>query len=120
PNPHSRVALDARRDALGQRRVRVDWQLTALDRRTHRFAGQLFGDRLATACGSSFQPDDWVSNPGIAPVVHGTAHHIGTTRMAANPRDGVVDADCRVHGIDNLYVAGSSVFPTGGWAFPTF
>jgi len=51
--------------------------------------------------------------------VHGTAHHIGTTRMSASPSSGVVDPQCRVHGVDNLYVAGSSVFPTGGWAFPT-
>jgi choline dehydrogenase-like flavoprotein len=44
---------------------------------------------------------------------------MGTTRMHGDPTHGVVDADCRVHGIDNLYVAGSSVFPTGGFAHPT-
>ena len=44
---------------------------------------------------------------------------MGTTRMADDPRRGVVDADCRVHGLANLYIAGSSVFPTGGWANPT-
>jgi choline dehydrogenase-like flavoprotein len=48
-----------------------------------------------------------------------TYHYIGTTRMADDPRRGVVDADCRVHGILNLFVAGSSVFPTGGTANPT-
>ncbi len=48
------------------------------------------------------------------------AHHIGTTRMADDPRVGVVDRDARVHGVDNLFVAGSSVFPTGGHANPTF
>ena len=47
-------------------------------------------------------------------------HHMGTTRMAADPRDGVVDADCRVHGLSNLYIGGSSVFPTGGYANPTY
>ena len=52
--------------------------------------------------------------------MHGTAHHMGTTRMADSSLEGVVDRDCRVHGIDNLHLAGSSVFPTGGWAFPTF
>jgi choline dehydrogenase-like flavoprotein len=52
--------------------------------------------------------------------VHGTAHHLGTTRMAERADEGVVDRDCRVHGLANLHVAGSSVFPTGGWAFPTF
>ena len=57
--------------------------------------------------------------------VHGTNstwgfHHMGTTRMSTDPADGVVDPDCRVHGTDNLYVAGSSVFPTGSCANPTF
>ena len=55
-----------------------------------------------------------------APQLQGTAHHMGTTRMANDPVDGVVDRNLRVHGVDNLHVAGSSVFPTGGWAFPTF
>jgi len=51
--------------------------------------------------------------------MNGGFHHLGTTRMAADPRAGVVDADCRVHGVANLYIAGSSVFPTGGCANPT-
>ena len=51
--------------------------------------------------------------------MHISWHHMGTTRMAASPREGVVDADCRVHGTANLFVAGSSVFPTTGNANPT-
>ena len=47
-------------------------------------------------------------------------HHMGTTRMSANPAEGVVDPHCQVHGVSNLYVAGSSVFPTVGMANPTF
>ena len=46
-------------------------------------------------------------------------HHMGTTRMATSPREGVVDANCRVHGMTNFFVAGSSVFPTSGHANPT-
>ena len=49
----------------------------------------------------------------------GGKHHIGTTRMHVDPKQGVVDPDCRVHGLSNLYVAGSSVFPTSGYANPT-
>jgi choline dehydrogenase-like flavoprotein len=49
----------------------------------------------------------------------GGKHHIGTTRMHADPKQGVVDPDCRIHGLANLYVAGSSVFPTSGYANPT-
>jgi choline dehydrogenase-like flavoprotein len=56
----------------------------------------------------------------ILPGANGDYHHIGTTRMHDNPRLGVVDKDCKVHGLANLFVAGSSVFPTGGFANPTF
>jgi choline dehydrogenase-like flavoprotein len=49
----------------------------------------------------------------------GCWHHMGTTRMHADPRQGVVDAQCRVHGIENLFIAGSSVFPTCGADMPT-
>ena len=120
PNPDSRISLDDRLDALGQRRVRVDWRLTDLDRATHRVAAKLFGTELARVHSGQFVPDPWVEDPAGAPALHGTAHHLGTTRMSANPHDGVVNRHCRVHGIDNLYVAGSSVFPIGSWAYPTF
>jgi choline dehydrogenase-like flavoprotein len=46
-------------------------------------------------------------------------HHMGTTRMHSDPKRGVVDGNCRVHGVSNLYIAGSSVFPTSGHANPT-
>ena len=46
-------------------------------------------------------------------------HHMGTTRMSDNPQTGVVDANCKVHGINNLYIAGSSCYPTGGSVNPT-
>ena len=49
----------------------------------------------------------------------GTFHHMGTTRMHEDPKQGVVDANCKMHGIANLFVAGSSVYTTGGYANPT-
>jgi Choline dehydrogenase and related flavoproteins len=79
-----------------------------------------FGAELAHACGGRFEAEPWLADADGTPQVRGTAHHLGTTRMADDPRHGVVDRDCRVHGMANLHVAGSSVFPTGGWAFPTF
>ena len=121
PNPDSRVTLGEECDALGQRKVCVDWRLTPLDCHTYRTAARLFGNELARACDGRFQPEAWVEQDDDAvPPVYGTSHHLGTTRMADTPDKGVVDSHCRVHGVDNLYVAGSSVFPTGGWAFPTF
>ena len=121
PNPDSRVTLGDRIDALGQREVRLDWRLTDLDRHTYEVAAMSFAAELARLGLGRIQLDPWL-RPGGSPFegMGGAAHHMGTTRMSDDPATGVVDADCRVHGIDNLYVAGSSVFPTGGWAFPTF
>lgn len=120
PNPDSRILLGDDRDELGQRKVCLDWRLSALDRHTHRTAAMVFGEQLARACNGRFVPDPALLGPAGELRVVGTSHHIGTTRMASQARDGVVDPDCRVHGLDNLYCAGSSVFPTAGWAFPTF
>jgi choline dehydrogenase-like flavoprotein len=120
PNRDSRIVLDDKRDVLGLRRVSVDWRLTDLDRHTHRALTALTGDRLAEACGGHFEAAPWITDIDAPSDVHGTAHHMGTTRMADDPTQGVVDTQGKVHGMENLHVAGSSVFPTGGWAFPTF
>ena len=121
PNPDSRVTLGNEVDALGQRKVCVDWRLTELDWHTYRTAAGLFGTELAKSCGGKFELEPWLREGSDAkPQLRGTAHHLGTTRMSEDPHLGVVDRQCRVHGVDNLYVVGSSVFPTGGWAFPTF
>jgi choline dehydrogenase-like flavoprotein len=120
PNPASRIRLGSEPDALGQPKVCVDWQLTELDRHTYRASARLFGERLARACGGSFEIEPWLGDEHAPAQVRGTAHHLGTTRMADDPQHGVVDRHGRVHGIGNLHMAGSSVFPTGGWAFPTF
>jgi choline dehydrogenase-like flavoprotein len=120
PNRDSRITLGDARDALGQRKVRVDWRINDSDFDSYRTSAALFGAEAARGCGGHFEPAAWVKDPTLRPEIHGTAHHIGTTRMSTRPEDGVVDPDCKVHGIANLHVAGSSVFPTGGWAFPTF
>lgn len=118
PNRDSRVTLDDRTDALGVPRVRLHWQLTAADvesfRQTQRiWARELVGERGQLDGLPPNGSDDWLDG-----LVAG-GHHIGTTRMHKDPRLGVVNEHGRVHGIDNLYVAGSSVFPTAGWAPPT-
>ena len=60
-----------------------------------------------------------LDRPGDLPELLDMKHPMGTTRMSGSPATGVVDSNCRVHGVSNLYVAGSSVFPTGGHANPT-
>ncbi|MFT4255977.1 MAG: GMC oxidoreductase [Pseudoxanthomonas sp.] len=121
PNPDSRVQLAADTDALGLRKASVDWRLTPLDWHTYRTTARIVGEELARVGAGRFEPESWLQAGNDAtPGLQGTSHHIGTTRMDPDPHRGVVDLDSRVHGVDNLYVAGSSVFPTGGWAFPTF
>jgi choline dehydrogenase-like flavoprotein len=119
PRPDSRVTLSDERDRLGMPRVRVDWRLNPDDR--HGL------DRLRNALRDAVRDrglGTLVDNPaddetGWPRSMAGGKHHIGTTRMHVDPKQGVVDADCRLHGLSNLYVAGSSVFPTSGYANPT-
>lgn len=124
-NPHSRVLLGPELDALGMRRVRLDWRLTDLDLHTMRASVMAFAKHLAAEDVGRARIRDWlleerVEVPGTAEDEVGGKHHMCTTRMADDPRRGVVDADCRVHGMRNLHVAGSSVFATGGHANPTY
>jgi choline dehydrogenase-like flavoprotein len=120
PNPDSRVLLGSDRDRLGLPLARLDWRLTELDRYSVQRALEMLKWQAATtgwgqvSLQLTSDDGDIFSRPGW------TWHHIGTTRMHADPTQGVVDADCRVHGIDNLFVAGSSVFPTAGNHCPTF
>lgn len=118
PRPDSRVVLSAERDALGVPRADLDWRIGEIDRRTIVRGLERLGAGLARTGLGRLRLDDRLLEPGFA-VPEGSFHHIGTTRMADDPDMGVVDRDCRVHGIGNLYIAGSSVFPTSGFAPPT-
>lgn len=114
PHPDNRVVLGASRDALGQRRLRYEFSWRPQDQERFVRSRQLFG-RLSQEVGLGRYHFDPEKAPGI-PSSH---HPMGTTRMHADPAQGVVDANCQVHGVDNLFVAGASVFPTGGYANPT-
>jgi choline dehydrogenase-like flavoprotein len=119
PHPDSRVLLDRRnRDALGQPRVKLDWRVTEDDIRAITRALGLIGREIEAAGIGRFHVPLHDTLPPKR--LKGGYHHMGTTRMHTDPAQGVVDADCKVHGIDNLFIAGSSVFPTGGYANPTF
>ena len=120
PNRDSSVTLGDERDALGLRRARLDWRLSELDTHTIVRATYLLARALGQTDLGRLRIDDWLrTDPASFEGAYGGNHHIGTTRMSDDPRSGVVDRDCRVHGISNLFVAGSSVFPTGGFANPT-
>jgi choline dehydrogenase-like flavoprotein len=116
PNPESRVRLGGELDRLGQRRVELDWRVTSADMRSMRRSQEIVDRELRRAGLGALV----IEMPGDDPPpgLHGGWHHMGTTRMHCDPAKGVVDPDCRVHGLSNLFIAGASVFPTGGCANP--
>lgn len=120
PNPESRVTLDAGTDVLGLRRTRLNWQVGELTKDTIVQTREIFAEELRVNgydCAIEASPQRPSNQDPAAP--RWVWHHMGTTRMSENPREGVVDANCRIHGMSNLYVAGSSVFPTVGNDMPT-
>jgi choline dehydrogenase-like flavoprotein len=121
PNPDSRVTLGTERDAMGMPRVRFDWRLTKLDKRSMRTFYSALGRELGRQGAGRVQVHDWLRDDDDTwpDFLSGGWHHMGTTRMHRDPKRGVVDANCRVHGLGNLYVAGASVYPTAGSANPT-
>lgn len=121
PNAASRIVLGRERDAMGVRRAHISWRLTDRDRRTVVDFAHLVGGELRRLGATDVTLDGWLAEPGAwADDLRGGPHHSGTTRMSDTAATGVVDRDSRVHGVPNLYVVGPSVFPTGGYANPTY
>ncbi|MDH3663081.1 MAG: GMC family oxidoreductase [Alphaproteobacteria bacterium] len=121
PNPDSRVTLSADRDSLGLLKARVDWRLLPIDKRSILILVQEVQCEFKRLGIGDVVPDNWLTQDDHTwPMsLAGGHHHMGTTRMSDSPRNGVVNSEARVHGIENLYVAGSSIFPTVGCANPT-
>ncbi|HEY6503102.1 MAG TPA: GMC family oxidoreductase [Chitinophagaceae bacterium] len=123
PNPLSRVTLDTEKDKLGVPRASLHWAFTSLEKKSILSIYKLLGQYAGLAGIGRVKLDEELldENDNSMPAsTSGGWHHMGTTRMNTDPRKGVVDADCKVHGIGNLYVAGSSCFPNGGAVNPTF
>ena len=119
PNPESRVQLGTRHDRLGMPRLRVDWRYSSIDIHTVAEAFRMMAEEVTrTGCGRlDYQPDT-LEQSMMRDGAYG-GHHIGIARMGASPSTSVVDSDCRVHGLHNLFITGSAVFPTSGQANPT-
>lgn len=125
-DPESRVTLLEERDAVGLRRIRVDWRLNDRDYATMKRGIGLLGQYLAENDIGRLKVADWLLEE--SPVIpepsrdfgNGSCHHMCTTRMSDDPKTGVVDRNCRVHGTSNLYMGGSSVFATPGFVNPTY
>jgi choline dehydrogenase-like flavoprotein len=121
PNPDSRVTLSNEKDALGMPRAKLDWQLTDLDKRSMRTLYHLLGREMGRTGTGRVQIRDWLlSDDKTWPsFISGGWHHMGTTRMSADPKQGVVDANCKVHSLANLYISGAGVYCTAGGVNPT-
>ncbi len=121
PNPDSRIYLGPKTDRLGLRQVVIDWRITEFEKRTIRTSLQLVGEELGRlGIGRVNIPQFLLdeNNEWPQPIWNG-CHHMGTTRMSDNPQQGVVDRNCRMHSVHNLYIASSSVFPVSGYVTPT-
>jgi choline dehydrogenase-like flavoprotein len=119
PNPNSRVRLAEGRDILGVPPAAIEWRLTDLDKYSIRRAHELIAAEVGRAGFGRFRIE--LEDDEEVPLrdATGCCHHMGTTRMHNDPRLGVVDANSKVHGLANLYIAGSSVYPTTGFVSPT-
>jgi choline dehydrogenase-like flavoprotein len=120
PESPSRITLTSDRDAVGMFRCQLDWRTSDLEietmRRFTRIVGDVFSRDFAEV--KPF-PDLEQGGPELLARFDDAYHHMGTTRMASSPREGVVDPDLRLFGVRNGYVCSSSVFPSCGFSNPT-
>lgn len=120
PSPDSRVYLDTEKDRLGIPKAVIRWRLTDLSWHTTTTFSKLVKEQFQQAGLGEIRLHGWLdSKDGWTKRLNDLNHHIGTTRMGHSPQTGVVDTNCKVHGLQNLWIAGSSVFPTGGHSNPT-
>lgn len=117
PDPNNRIQLGADRDRFGQPMTEIHWRINPIDVDHAVRVQEIWAEEFAKAGLGDYQfartKEEWKFEK---PAMH---HHMGTTRMHHDPKQGVVDANCKVHGISNLFIAGSSVFPTSGYSNPT-
>jgi choline dehydrogenase-like flavoprotein len=122
PNPNSRITLDTEKDALGMPRAMLHWELTPLEKNSLRSINTIIGQEVGRVSMGRVKMYDYLQDEkdeSWPSFTGGGWHHMGTTRMSDDPKLGVVDPNCKVHGIRNLYVAGSSCYVTAGAVNPT-
>jgi choline dehydrogenase-like flavoprotein len=117
PDPNNRVALSEDKDVFGYPKIQMFWRWNDIDIQSIKNAQIILAEEFLKAGIGQLKIELDHGVPQVfLPSIH---HHIGTTRMHEDPKQGVVNADCQVHGTSNLYIASSSVFTTGGFANPT-
>jgi choline dehydrogenase-like flavoprotein len=118
PNPNSRVTLSRETDQFNRKRVVLNWEISPIDTDSLKRGYEIIGQELGrSGLGRlKLSVSEISHDKGTYWSQH---HHMGTTRMHVDPKKGVVNANCQVYGVSNLFIAGSSVFPTSGSATPT-
>jgi choline dehydrogenase-like flavoprotein len=121
PDSENRVALSEQTDSLGVPKPRIHWRISDLELRTLRLVTRLVKEEVERLRLGELVIEPWLEGAEQPPEqsIRDAYHHAGTTRMSRDRKSGVVDTECRVHGISNLYVVSGSVFPTSGYANPT-
>ncbi len=121
PKIQNNISLDTENDQFGIPKPILNWTKSELDRKTLISSVERFNEWLLRIDGGRIQLDSWILNYDDYPLYDelGGYHHMGGTRMHTTEKYGVVDANCKVYGSSNLYVAGSSIFTTGGHNNPT-
>ncbi|MEM1309007.1 MAG: GMC family oxidoreductase [Cyanobacteria bacterium P01_H01_bin.153] len=120
PNPNSRVTLAETKDSLGMPISQVNWQISEQEVKTVERLGELIAaefSRLGIPQPILHKHDH--PSEALRLKFRDRAHPTGTTRMSATPSTGVVDVNCKLHTVEGLYVAGTSVFPTASHVNPT-
>lgn len=119
PNPESRIKLSSTKNEIGQANIIIDWKLNSQDiDNLKRYHVEMKANLEKMGLAINLFPIDYDDNGYPKRLIPGK-HHMGTTRMNNNPKLGVVDENCKIHGISNLFISSSSVFPTSGQANPT-
>jgi len=123
PKFFSRICLHDEKDSLGMPKAHLKWNLNTLEKKSLRTLNMIIARQMGIADIGRMKLAEFLvdedDNTWSDSISFGR-HHMGTTRMDDDPKKGVVDSNCKVHGISNLYIAGSSCFPTSGAANPTF
>lgn len=121
PNPDSRLILGEKTDKFGQKVARVDWRMDDREFHGYQRTAELFAQECRRLGLGDIQPSGWIADKRVdwREELHDMAHPMCSTRMASSPEQGVVDRNCEVFGVRGLYMAGSSVFSTGGTSNPT-
>lgn len=115
----SRISLTHDKDRFGVPKLRIDWRVCPEDMASIAASYRQMRSILAGTNVAEVVYDDDALNESVKQTIAVGGHHIGTARMSDDPKRGVVNPQCRTHDVENLYIAGSAVFPTSGSANPT-